>query len=444
MSADHEIRIPGSKIYFNDANQDGFFSACKCSSGSIDTNCDHYLDKAEFTTVCPENQAVQTALQNIGVPKLYGKVEDLKELIILADQLKNSANSSVRVDAASKLGKIKNKSAVPLLISVFQTARDQSLRNAAARALGSIGDQSAGQTLLSALPINDDDPGSGIIEALGELKYQPAAPVLLEMLNAGIEDYWIKTAVIDALGELKYKPAVEAIETILKRPVSVANDRAPRVTAVRALGVIGDKKSVPTLMDAMGSNERCVMRQVAAGALAQIGETSAIPHINQVIKDCLGSGKGHTDCDVVSLMNGMEAGSPKVVVPVYLEALGSEDVDKNLRLWAAVYLATQGEKTSKPVFQRLLRDSDDEKIRETAAIFLGTFHDKSSKPELIKALKNDASARVREGTAIALAEIGDKTAIPEIESAIEKEREILTKFRMQRDLMCLKFPTLCR
>ncbi|MBI2341431.1 MAG: HEAT repeat domain-containing protein [Deltaproteobacteria bacterium] len=206
---------------------------------------------------------------------------------------------------------------------------------------------------------------------------------------------------------------------------------------------IEDEKSVSTLVGAVGSNETCGMRQGAAGALAKIGETSAIPHINQVIKDCLGSGKGYTSCDVVSLMNGLEEGSPKVVVPVYLEALESEGVDKDLRLWAALYLATQGEKSSKPVFQRLLRNSNDEDIRKTAAIFLGTFHDKSSKPELIKTLKSDESARAREGAAIALAEIGDKTAIPEIESAIEKERDILTRFRMFDSLMCLKFPTLC-
>lgn len=148
----------------------------------------------------------------------------------------NDPYYGVRIAAAEALGELKDKSTVDALIQVCADARED-VRIATAHALGSIGDRRAIRPLIGLF---------------------------------GDNYHGVRVAAADAVAVFG-RNALEPLEEALDEPVP-----AIRVTAVRAMGLIGAGESVPTLIKHLGDPAPEVRWSVAR-ALAGFGPLAVEP-----------------------------------------------------------------------------------------------------------------------------------------------------------------------
>ena len=114
-----------------------------------------------------------------------------------------------------------------------------------------------------------DDPlvRSYLAMAMGATKDSVFGDILID----GLEDKSLETriAAIQSLGMIQYSAAVEPINTLIQN----SDTHSERLTATIALGMIGDKSSVPYLRILL-EDEEANIRWDAAIALAKMGDNS--------------------------------------------------------------------------------------------------------------------------------------------------------------------------
>ncbi len=181
------------------------------------------------------------------------------------------------------------------LIQAFWS--DPEARRRAARLLGGAGDGTAGfQELLRGLEAPDPSIRAAAAEGLGQCRAEAAVPRLLARLDD--EDRKVRSRAIGALGRLGSEAlaAVPALIGLLADErlgvdaafsLGTIGGEAPAVVdelieaaglglpgarawAVAALGLAGDERTIPVLLEALGSYDQDVRRQ-AAQALREIG-----------------------------------------------------------------------------------------------------------------------------------------------------------------------------
>lgn len=113
---------------------------------------------------------------------LLKKVEFNKGLKLLANQLKDSEDSSSRSDAAKDLGRLKNPAAVKDLAAAAVREQFWGVRASALTALGELGSQAALESLLQMGPPNQRRVRRAWAAALGEFKDSRVFPLLEELL----------------------------------------------------------------------------------------------------------------------------------------------------------------------------------------------------------------------------------------------------------------------
>lgn len=180
-----------------------------------------------------------------------------------------SENVGYRCSAAKALGQLKFADAVPVLTKILRQrgelrriGKDSHMRGAAANALGLMGDKAmpAISVLVATLKDGSETPGvrSEAAEALGRLKYEPAVPALIKMLE----------------------------EKDLRWGKHMASDL--RKSVVRALGYMGPqgKTAVPTLIETLKDDEAYI-RKCAADALGSMGPQAkaAGPALKEALED---------------------------------------------------------------------------------------------------------------------------------------------------------------
>ena len=144
-----------------------------------------------------------------------------------------SGNVMVRNNAMYYLGKEKEKRAVPFLVHFL--SKDQPK-----------------ETRLNA------------IEALGKIEEDSSVEAIVALLNE--EDKEIKMAACNALGMIKNAKAVEPL-------IGILQNKNVRLTAIWALGSIGDKSAVPALTRLLDDKDKYVSSN-SAKALKKIGSVS--------------------------------------------------------------------------------------------------------------------------------------------------------------------------
>ena len=144
-----------------------------------------------------------------------------------------SENVMVRNNAIYYLGENKEKLAVPMLIQLLNNDQPK-------------------ETRLNA------------IEALGKIEEAISVEALVALLNE--EDKEIKMAACDALGIIKNAKAVGHLIRILQ-------DKDVRLTAIWALGNIGDKNAVPALTKLLDHQDKYIRYNVSQ-SLKKIGSVS--------------------------------------------------------------------------------------------------------------------------------------------------------------------------
>ena len=165
----------------------------------------------------------------------------------------------VRLHAVEALGKLKSGQSVEAILSVMFNDTDTAVRVDAARSLGEIGDPRAAKFLITVMRGEHLRPVA--IEALGKIGDRCAVPVLLEVVKGtnrppeGREVY--------GCGD---RYSEEEMVTM--------------GAAVKALALIKDEGSIPTLVGAL---QNTLVREEAAEALVAFGDR-AIPALLQVMR----------------------------------------------------------------------------------------------------------------------------------------------------------------
>lgn len=152
----------------------------------------------------------------------------------------------VRLHAVESLGKARSPRAVEPLLSVLFNDCDSAVREDAVRALGDIGDASAVDHLCMAMR----EPGlrTVAVESLGRIGNPCVVPVLIDIVMS--------------------TPAPEATRTAVGCGDQWNEELITQGAAVRALGLIGDDRAIPSLVAALSPTHT---RAEAAASLAKFG-----------------------------------------------------------------------------------------------------------------------------------------------------------------------------
>ena len=185
----------------------------------------------------------------------------------LVSMLKD-ADEKIRINAILGLGWMQSRDAVPALIALVQ-ANDLPLRRRAVQALGQIGDARAAKPLLGLLADNDYFTRENAILALGWLKTRDAVPELLKIVTTldrqDAAQRGLMISAIRALGHIGDPSALPALEKLAKEakdfPVTKRRGKATNLYACSSsLGVQGHSQLAIAEIKA-GGRETAGIRQ---------------------------------------------------------------------------------------------------------------------------------------------------------------------------------------
>lgn len=302
-------------------------------------------------------------MQKHDVVKALGRIGE--PAIVELQQALNDPNQKVRVIAAEALGQIGDPAALSALQQAIHDA-DKKVRATAARALGQIGDPAAIPALQHALHDRESDVQSRAAYSLGQLGL-PAVPVLLDALH---DDFGVRLSAVAALGEIGDSAAVPHLQDMLQ------DDLWARDYAITALGQIGDLGAVPDLQHALGDSDKRV-RRAAAQALARIGDPVVVPDLQHALSDS----------------------------------------DRKVRRAAVQALARIGDPAANPTLQRALGDSD-RQVRRAAARALKRVGSGIATRGAMPASLFAGDQQVRGTAATILREAGYAAVVPVLQSAL--------------------------
>ncbi|SCL75293.1 Bilin biosynthesis protein PecE [Methanoculleus chikugoensis] len=164
-----------------------------------------------------------------------------------------SSDASIRAAAVAALQGM-GKEAVGYIIETL-TDPHYGVRIAAAEALGEIGEADAVEALIQALGDAREDVRIAVISALGRIGDRRAVDPLIHLFRDRY--HGVRVAAADAVAEFG-RGALRELEEALDDPLPVV-----RVTAAKAIGLIGATESVPVLITHLGDSAPDVRWSVA-------------------------------------------------------------------------------------------------------------------------------------------------------------------------------------
>ena len=191
-----------------------------------------------------------------------GRLQDLRAVEPLATALLTDEAAEVRQESAKALRRLGDTEAVSALIQSLREDAVEDVRAESAEALGVLGDDRAIQPLLEAL---EEDPSALVREAaakaLGRIR-SPNALSELDTARTEDESQDVRYAAAGALNRYTLDELTDALLTAVS-----PDDRA---TAAKILGERGNRRAIPTLIEAFSDPEE-IVREAAREALEQFG-----------------------------------------------------------------------------------------------------------------------------------------------------------------------------
>ncbi len=251
----------------------------------------------------------------------------------------------------------------PQLLSSLE-APDGGLRAAAAQALGLTGNADAVAPLLQHLRDPDQAAGDQAAEALGHLGDTAALPALRAALVDSHEA--VRGRAAYALGLLRDTASIPALANMLRSDGPLA-----RSSAASGLAALGTPGAVAALVQQLGDSQLTPQRQVAMGALEEVGQPAA----GQVMGALQAS-------DVVVRRNAAELlgyMAPPEAVPALAQALS--DGDAQVRAEAAAALGAIGTVPAQQALAQTMALTKDSSTRQAATQALAQAQALSSQRE---------------------------------------------------------------
>ena len=207
-----------------------------------------------------------------------------------------------RCDAARLLGQSRDPRAVDALLPGLNDS-DWRVRRNAAQALGVLRDKRAVDALLLALSDRTMTVRQRAIVALGRIKDPRALPALLNIVLANRHESYDAVKAVRKFGkkalpeiaaafeksgneqlmlmlvELKYEGMFDLLVHRLE-----SSQLSDRLTAIRELGNLGDKKAVPYLNDQL-KFDNPMLQSEAVHALGKLGAVESLPALLELLSD---------------------------------------------------------------------------------------------------------------------------------------------------------------
>jgi cyclophilin family peptidyl-prolyl cis-trans isomerase/HEAT repeat protein len=307
--------------------------------------------------------------------------------------LLTDADPDVRQMAAFALGLLADAGSVPALTSALQDA-DARVRGRAAEALGLIGDTGSaaavGQmvagfiqqgAIASLQPDDDEWPKTpeadavrlGLFALVRQKGWAPLASAVLDANGKPVSDWWPVAFALQRINDPRALPALQQL--------AHGNGRYTRGFAIRGLGALKDRTSVPLLVDvlAKSTTNDPAIAFTAIGALSRIGAP--------------------------------EAGAAIV------SALTSDKADPNVRLEAVRALGAMKYADALPYLQDLL--TDDWPVIRAAALRACAEVDPQDFMTLLSGLEPDPHWMVRSAVAALLGGLPPDVAVERLRPILE-------------------------
>ncbi|TAN61628.1 hypothetical protein EPN18_06345 [bacterium] len=158
--------------------------------------------------------------------------------------------------------------------------------------LGALANPESINTLINTYDHSNVKVKREVLKSLSRLPSQRATELLINALES--DDPGIVAFSVISLGVLKEASAIDAIGKVAVRWERFANNQEPKKEAIKALGLIGDKKAVPVLTKILskkawfGKKTNEEFRALAANSLFLIGGNEAMQEIREAYKDSEG------------------------------------------------------------------------------------------------------------------------------------------------------------
>jgi len=160
------------------------------------------------------------------------------------------------------------------LIETLSIEDNAGARNSAIEALTRLGSEATG-ALSEGFRRGGTDERKFIIDILGEIRDPASLTLMLEAL--GDEDDNVKASAIEHLGKMGESSVVDHLIDILQ-----SGEFWMAYPAADALGLIGDARAVPALIEAL---EKKALREPVVRALGRIGTPAALPHVARLFAE---------------------------------------------------------------------------------------------------------------------------------------------------------------
>ncbi|MEM3031127.1 MAG: HEAT repeat domain-containing protein [Candidatus Micrarchaeia archaeon] len=267
------------------------------------------------------------------------------------------------------------------------------------------------QALAAAAPSELEEPLSKI-SALGMVKQ--AVEAFLNELNN--KDPWVRHNAVEALGRLGLRD--ERVKKAVPDLIEALADPLLRADIARALGMIGDDKAVPALIECLNDGNREV-RGNATEALGHMKDRRSVPALIEKLED------ENARVRFSAALSLGRIGDARAL-PALRKAL-LEDPDVMVRTYAAASIGVIGDltkdKSGAPALIKALRDKEIEVVR-TAASSLGRLKDEGAVLPLTALLSHENNF-VRSDAAWALGVIGDASALPALRARLNDEDDMV-------------------
>ncbi len=214
----------------------------------------------------------ETSEVRVEVAVTLGRLGDERAITPLIDALKHGEPNE-RWMAAGTLGFLGSKQAVEHLIAGLGD-EDENVRQMAARALGQFGDSEAIESLIAALKDKDWYVRSGAAWALGKLSSEEVQLLGAYNFFTDHETWFVRKMTASAIKRLKevaIDPLIDALED---------EDEDVRQKAAWALGQIGDSRAIESLIELL-KDEYDEVGEAAREALGELGWVEGLKTNNQ-------------------------------------------------------------------------------------------------------------------------------------------------------------------
>ncbi|HUZ78602.1 MAG TPA: M1 family aminopeptidase [Chloroflexota bacterium] len=188
---------------------------------------------------------------------------------LLANQLAEDPDVTLRIDAARALGKKGGREALAALRRALLEDSFWGVQAQVARVLADMKSQEAKQALLEAMNVAHPKARRAVMEALGAFRDADAAAALRQVIEQGDASYFVEAEAYRSLGKTRQPGNWDVLLTGLERP---SHDEAIRSAVFDGLRELRDERAVDLALEWVRYGKPARAREAAVRCLEKLAE----------------------------------------------------------------------------------------------------------------------------------------------------------------------------